>query len=923
MKTISRKKEKPLFYPTIFLNERSEFLPDKREVKALKLGKNHLLPFLLLVAWLFGAVSLARAGTTGKIAGRVMDASTGEPLIGANVYLEGHPYGAATDTDGFYFILNVPPGTYTVVAQMLNYQEVRATRVVVKIDLTTRLDFKLQPTTLELGEEITVVAERPMVQKDVTSTSVSVSHEEIKAMPVEHFNEVVNLQAGVIGGHFRGGRLGEVAYMVDGIPVNDPYNNSAAIEVENSSIQELEVISGTFNAEYGQAMSGVVNIVTRDGSQKFESNISAYLGNYLTTHDRIFPNLKPGEGGRSGNLQFIVSGPIPFFRKITFFLTGRYFRDNGYIYGRRVYNTTDNDPYRPTGDSAWVPMNDYTRYSLHGKLSYFISPTIKLSYSLLWDDNTNHYYNHAFRLTPDGIMNHYRTNWHQNIILNHTINKHSFHTLKLSRNYSEYKGYLYEDPYDPRYVIPEQGLPQSAYTFRSGGNEPGRYHRTTTTDLLKWDFTSQISRQHKIGIGLQYKTDDLYNFSTAFRAGPDSSTIIYPEKYTPGWEEYNKKPYEFAAYLQDKMEYEDFIVNLGIRFDYFNPNTDIPSDPRNPHYNPLFPSGVEKAKTQYQVSPRLGIAFPISAHGVIHGSYGHFFQIPNRQQLYQGIYTRPDGKPSFTIVSETGEQTAYSVIVGNPNLKAESTVKYEVGLKQALTTNLAIELTAYYSDIRNLVDTELLETYDGKKYARYTNRDYANVRGIIVSVEKRFSRHWGATVDYTFQYAEGNASDPLSVFLDNQTNPPLEPEKKLIPLDWDQRHTLNFSLTVGSRGNYLVSLIGRFGSGMPYTADRFFNPVDITFRNNRRKPATYTFDLRAEKHFKVWGARFSAFILVYNLFDRLNEYGVYPSSGRAGVDYNVKFAGDIYGLNTIEEYVLNPAMYGAPRQIRIGLNLEL
>src|SRR4030042_3735989 len=112
-------------------------------------------------------------------------------------------------------------------------------------DLTSRLDLKLRQQALELGEEITVVAERPMVQKDVTSTSVTVSSEDISAMPVENYNEVVNLQAGVVDGHFRGGRTGEVAYLVDGIPVNDQYNNQSALQVENASIQQLEVIGGT------------------------------------------------------------------------------------------------------------------------------------------------------------------------------------------------------------------------------------------------------------------------------------------------------------------------------------------------------------------------------------------------------------------------------------------------------------------------------------------------------------------------------------------------------------------------------------------------------------------------------------------------------------------------------------------------------
>jgi outer membrane receptor protein involved in Fe transport len=887
-------------------------------LKRLLFTSGNLL-FVIIIQFLL--LGYLWAGTTGKIAGTVADASTGEPLIGVNIYIDGYPYGAASDVDGFFYIINIPPGNYTLVAQMLNYQDARISGVKINIDLTTRLDLKLRQQALELGEEITVVAERPLVQKDVTSTSVTVSSEDIAAMPVENYNEVVNMQAGVVDGHFRGGRSGEVAYLVDGIPVNDQYNNQAAIQVENSSIQQLEVISGTFNAEYGQAMSGVVNIVVKEGTNKFESEFSGYVGNYFTTHDDIFPNLGIGQGGRSENLQGTISGPLPFYNKITFFLTGRYFRESGSLYGRRVYLTTDNNPYLPSGDGAYVSMDPYKKYSIQGKLAYYLTPAIKLSYTMFWDDDEAKYYDHPYQLTPDGIKSHYNSNWHQSGIINHTVSKSTFQTVKLAVNSSSYDGYVYPDPYDPRYVKPETGNPQSGYTFRSGGNQSDRYSRDLTTTIAKYDFVSQFTKEHKVTIGGEFRTHNLYQYYNAFNADPSTPpdsiyNIIYPEPGAPGREEYRRKPFEFNAYFQDKMEYEDFIVNIGLRYDFFDPNTKIPADKQNPDYNPLYETEVVKAETKQQVSPRLSVAFPISAAGVIYGSYGHFFQVPTFDQLYRGIYDLPDGRPAFII----GSSSDYQTVVGNPNLKSESTTKYELGLQQMLYTDLVMYLTAYYSDIRNWVQVELVETYDTRKYARFINRDYANVLGFIMSLEKRFSNLWSANVDYTYQIAKGNASDPQDALTREQNK--VEVEKTLIPLDWDQRSTLTFSFNVGRPANWMLGLIGRLGSGTPYTADRFYNPVDITFSNDRKKPATSTFDLRAEKYFKISKARLSLFMLIYNLFDRMNEVGVYSSSGRAGIDYNTKYAGDVIGLHTIDQYVMNPTMYSGPREIRLGMSIS-
>ena len=214
------------------------------------------------------------AGTTGKIKGKIIDKDTGEPILGANVVVEGTYFGAATDEEGDYYINNVPPGTYNLIASAVGYNKVRVENLSIKIDLTTEINIELVSEAIEMGE-VVVQAEQPLITKDLTSTSAIVSSEEIQMMPVDNLDQIIDLQAGVIRDadgrlHFRGGRSDEVAYFVDGIPVNDAFNGEFSLEVENNSVRQLEVISGTFNAEYGQALSGVVNIITKDGTQKFE-----------------------------------------------------------------------------------------------------------------------------------------------------------------------------------------------------------------------------------------------------------------------------------------------------------------------------------------------------------------------------------------------------------------------------------------------------------------------------------------------------------------------------------------------------------------------------------------------------------------------------------------------------------------------------
>ena len=236
---------------------------------------NKFVCFLFILLFLTAQNSIF-AGTTGKISGKVLDSETNEMLPGANILIEDSHMGDASDLEGDFAIINLPPGNYTLIITMMGYKKTRIENIKVRIDMTTTQDVGLQPEVIE-GDEVTIVAERPLVRMDMTSALSSVSADEISNLPVQEIRDVLELQAGIVRSgnslHIRGGRSGEVAYWVDGVATTDVYSGNMGINVENAAIQELQVVSGTFNAEYGQAMSGIINIITKEGSQKYNGII--------------------------------------------------------------------------------------------------------------------------------------------------------------------------------------------------------------------------------------------------------------------------------------------------------------------------------------------------------------------------------------------------------------------------------------------------------------------------------------------------------------------------------------------------------------------------------------------------------------------------------------------------------------------------
>ena len=864
---------------------------------------------LAILLALAGISGLAFGGITGKIAGKVVDTGTKEALVGANIVLGGTRIGGITDAEGEFVIINIPPGTYDITASLMGFHPSKMTNVRVQVDLTTRVVLTLTESSVALGEEIVVIAERPIVQRDLTSTSTKVSAEQIRAYPVEDVAGLVNLQAGVVDGHFRGGRLGEVLYLVDGIAVTDLYSGAAGVTAETNSIQELEVISGTFNAEYGQAMSGVVNQVTKAGSERFSGDVSFYMGDYLSPSSDIFMHIGNIRPNAIYDVEASVGGPVVAGSGLTFFVSGRWYNNDGYLYGQRIFLPTDssnfssnnkNDWYvQSTGDSAYVPLNFDTRGTLQAKLSMSVRGTDRIKLLFLGQRRDFRNYSHPYKYNPDGTYHNFTRGKLLNVGYTSVFNPTTFIELNGAWFSNWDESYVFADPYDPRYPDPSRGMAASGPAFLTGGAEMNHYHRESRYWDGIVDFVSQVNMQHQVKAGAEGKWHRIWIHNFGVRN--DQQTDYKPVPVEFGSSEFahtTLHPVQYSGYVQDKMEFERLIVNLGLRYDYFNSKGSVLVDQLRLGQEPV----LTPAEAESQLSPRIGLAYPITERGVLHVSYGHFFQVPQFDLIFLN--------PAYNInISESFQ-------VGNPGLKSQRTVAYELGLQQQMSDDIKLDVALFYKDMRNLIGTEVFDIGNGNRYSQYVNRDYGNSRGFTISFEKRHTHGFSGTLDYTFQIAQGNASDPNSVFLDNQTVPPIQSQKQLAPLDWDRRHSLNISATFGEYSNYTVTAICRFGSGLPYTPA--YQNQRTGLLNSENKPMINTVDLYATKYFPFEGYQLNVFLKVYNLFDTKNELEVFTDTGRATSSLEEQYAGQPRGINTTEEYYTRPDFYSAPRQVVIG-----
>jgi outer membrane receptor protein involved in Fe transport len=962
-----------------------------------------MTPFKLsLVMAIVLLVSATAQAQTGRIQGRIIEAGTGETLIGATVLIQGTSQGASADIDGFYRILNVRPGTYTLEFRYVGYSTRIVENVLVRTDLNTEINIELALEAFQ-GQEVIVQAEREVIIKDLTSSESRVSRDQIEKLPVQEVSDIIQLQAGVTVGpggsiHIRGGRASEVAYIVDGVRVTDDYDRSAGLRVENGAIEELQVVSGTFNAEFGQAMSGIVNIVSRSGTNDWRSNINIWGGDYGTGNQRLFAGTPAGFGDANIRQMYNVEGNIsgPLIKdKLTLFVTARRFQNNGYLYGynafsprgpilpnlnedqvtfdwERGYNEVPADNpinkygdvidanlpwyvidetvsiggvnyirYRDLGfrDSSLVAMTPYNSWSGQANLQYNMTQKVRFNLIGNYGRETSQGYDHGRRLVPGGRGTSQRDNYYLNFKTTFTPTATTFITTNLATRFNASKFSLYDSPYDPRYLnydrVGSFGDAQGGVAGRFGrfGTDNNFFDRSTQSFIAKVEISSQVNKQNFVKAGLELQTD-IMSFSSfglqPLNVGPNITLpadldpalaarleLGVPIANTPGHEKWTRKPLLLAAYIQDKIEYEDLIINAGLRFDYFRSNGRVPVDSEDPDlfepYADRPDSFWKSADAKFALSPRVGVAYPISSKGVIHFSYGFFFQIPDYNRLYNG--------EQLLLQQTSGVQGVF----GNPNLNPERSIKYEIGLKQEIYEGTGLDVTAFYEDKRDYVSSGPFNNTANPtvRYGTWVNRDYANIRGLTLALNQRVSSKINIGFDYTFSIAEDSNSDPASEFFANVSRGDTTGSavtKFLTPSNWDRSHVFNSSLFY-SGNEWGFNILQRFSSGLPYTPS---SPIPAltgvsasrdVITNSSRMPFIFSLDLNLYKNINIAGTTLRTFLNIYNLLDTRNVNFVYTDSGvPTGPLPSQRPA-------VVEElFYENPTAYSEPRRVQLGFS---
>ena len=888
----------------------------------------------MIRSWLGGLLLLALAGSvqaqSGKIQGTIVD-DTGQPLPGVNVVIVGTTQGTASDIDGVFVILNVAPGTYDVRASFISFQTVVQEGVIVNNGRTAEVDFTMMPEDLSLGEDVVVIAERPDIEPERTASSEIIRPREVADAPgVYSLTDVIGLTVDASDGHFRGGRTGEELYLLNGINIVDPFSGDRAFDPVAGSLEEVEVITGGFPAQYGNAQSGVVNMALRTGSyEQWEGSASVrtraagykHFGGsvfnrennpYLLAFDSVEDwGAGDGDGGLlscSIGLSFCSAYPLntaqdslqaaqiafatweqarqeldteyndtwdtqldvnvggPISDRVRAFVGAR-FSDEWY-----ALPTNEPEKTRQVLGSALVNVTDNMSLRLAGAYNSVRGQTFSSSFwQYLWDRERG--FASFDRQTAGGSAR-----------FSYAPDSRRFVDASLSVLSNDYRsGASVLDPSRFREDASDVGVWRFFNTpdqFRVGYMENDFRDERSTTYSLEASYNEQVTNNHLLKGGFQTR---LYDLDVNNRLNLSSPSDAQTESYSVN-------PFEFGAFVEDKIEYEGLIARLGLRFDVYNLNKEYFSDLYDPFANPNFDPGVPgspetdpdlaaTARTPWiaRLQPRLGASFPISVNTVFHLNYGSFLQRP---PFERSLVSRIQRSNSFSIIQ-----------LGNPTLKPEETRMYEVGVAQGLPGGFSLDLSGYYKDVRNLVQLAILSEGIDIPYQTYINRDYADIRGFRVTLQRRRGALRGA-LKYRYEVATGktsSAEDAPPQLIRDEDGDVDEQRRGIglndILLDFDRTHNLSFQLTgtsprtlgpvvAGFRplARWTASVRSTVRSGRPYTS--YVNSLEDELVSDARAPMEYQTSLKITRPITLSsGVGGDFFVEVSNLFNqRIYDY---------------------------------------------------
>jgi len=921
------------------------------------------------------ALGTAWAGTTGQLSGVVHDAKTGEPVALASVAIPELKRGAVTDAQGNYTLLNIPAGKYSVRVSLLGYVPQVRQNVEIIPDFTTRLDFSVESTVLTNVPEVVIKGERPLIQKDATGSTKFLSGDDLKYQPLRGYQDAVAQQSGVVNFKLnidneaqnnntliiRGGRPNEVAYYVDGFNQQDPLTGVSTTAINTDAIEEIVVQTGGFNAEYGRVNSGAINLVTKEGGEKYFGKAEGVLGDWM----------KKSRGYK--NFSASLGGPVaPSMKQVTFYAAG----ERKDAEDRRPSIITDQvaDPSQPgLFGNGVLPSNTSKTWSGIGKVSWRPTPLQTLKLGGTYNQDKWQQYQNPYRFNLEHAPRFRDKNYSLYGTWNHSLNTRSYYEVKANYFltdrirgdgvfFDDLKKYAFPvgtaDPtYDPNEAIfwfgPQDGAAHVWDDF---------LHRNSSYYGVAADYANQISKGVQVKFGGDYQRHTLRYYDHYFptQLYEDSAGVLLPKNTLDvdryGYDAFGEKidggldgpkhPKVASLYGQTKYERLGLVVNAGLRFDYLTPSTQSLRSESTPLQSDagdstnlatrLDPQDLQASKVYRRLSPRLGVGFPVSDRTLVHVNYGKFFQQPNLQDLYV----------SYAFLEHKVRTGGYFVGFGNPNLKPERTTAYEIGIAHTPTDRSRVEASAYYKDVKDLVEITNIPSQPNA-FSSYRNRDFATIKGFDLAYTLRRVGHVTMNASYSLSWAMGTGS--VSQTQRNIAWTADEVPKMASPLAFDQRHkfswNFDYRLAKGEgpalSGNRIfentgIDVLLNAGSGFPYTPTRIYNEVTLANVaaqpigpiNSRYGPWTIQTDVKANKGFTLGAQTLDVYVWVLNLFNRDNVRTVYTGTGSAETTnfLNTEEGQATYSTPEAQRrYFLaerSPTLHDSGRLVRFGAKLS-
>lgn len=1017
----------------------------------------------LLVAFTFGFLLPALlVAQDGKLRGRVTDKESGEPLIGANVVIEGTTLGASTDINGEYVILSIPPGIYTVKASYIGYAPVTIANIRISSNITTTLDIQLSTTAIQV-EAVEIVAERPLIQRNTTNTVRVATQENIANIPFRGLQNFIALEAGVVQKdgnlYIRGGRAADVAYFVDGANTTNPYFRSQNINVIQEAIEEFQVQAGGYTAEYGGANAGLIRTTLRTGGPEYKVSVD------YQTDDFAKPGGKFLGTTANGYRNFVVTagGPL-YFKDLRFFVAGQH----NYVRNRqamwlspfRFANlVTDDKGARPAGQPLPGPVefkenylyNNYTMSNqLQGTLLYTLNQ-FKFKFSGTWEQAEQ----------PNGgswpaamrfYFNQKKNTLSQtdrmfgNLRFTHVVNPTTFYEVGISYQdryartfdrdfrsrwaqysdsvYARQKGYLNAQGntgWVSRYTGPQNYSTIFQFLFADPNAPNNSYSRNRQTAISGTvDFTSQINKnwELKAGGSLESWTIRIWsigNISNLLRYLDPNEDGVWDRTFRDAKEERVEwirrggidalgydykgtfkevdsgpdkapKPFMASAYIQNKFEYQDLILNVGARYEFFDPKaTAVPMtknpvtgqlDYQEPPFdytdNVLLEDKLTETEPFSFLLPRLSFSFPVTDRTVFYALYGKYAQLPSLNLMYLNNVT-------LSALMNPLSRVPYNLGGATIGFMArpERLTQYEIGIRQTLTDNFALTVTGFYRDTKDQLQIARVYNSVGVPITTaYQNLDFGTQKGVELTLELRRTNRLAAKVNYTLSDARGTGSTPRS-----SQNAVTDEASARFPnfinqLDYNQTHKgsvlLDYRWAKGDGGPILEGLganvVLSFNSGHNYTKIQEpqnlgqASPWNIGVRaiidsrsrvpvepiNASTTPWVFNIDLTLNKVFYLNRFNVEVYARVLNLLNTKHVLNVFPTTGTPYDDGWLKspYAEPYKQIPLYEEFyrkvvlenrwaymgvgaggglgqIAGGDLFGSPRQIRIGVKFEM